>query len=64
VKTVALATLLRDLSLVDVIHMEIRGAEAEVPEPALNELRAKVGTLVTGTHSKEIGVRLHEIRRL
>lgn len=59
VPAVSLATLLRPLAHVDVIHMDVQGSEFEVLQAATEHL-AKVKRIHIGTHSaeNEVGLRL------
>jgi FkbM family methyltransferase len=58
VPAVSLTTLLRPLDRVDLIDVDIQGAEADVLEPAAAALDAKVRRLYVGTHDADVEVRL------
>jgi FkbM family methyltransferase len=51
VRALSLSTLLRDADLVDLIDLDIQGAEADVLAAAENELHTKVKRVHIGTHS-------------
>ncbi|HUB48360.1 MAG TPA: FkbM family methyltransferase [Acetobacteraceae bacterium] len=55
---ISLATALRDIPYVDLIDMDIQGAEADVVESSLPLLRERVRRLHIGTHGPEIEARL------
>lgn len=52
-RAVSLSTLLRPIDLVDLVDIDIQGLEAEVLEPALQELAHKVRRVHVGTHGRE-----------
>jgi len=52
-RAVALATLLEPLDLVDLVDTDVQGVEAEVLEPAADQLAAKVRRIHVGTHGPE-----------
>jgi FkbM family methyltransferase len=60
VKTMSFRRLLASLGSVDVIHSDIQGSEGEVFPSAIDELDAKVGRVVIGTHSAEAEARLRD----
>ena len=57
-KSVTLATLLKDEPLVDLLHSDIQGAEADVVAQSLPLLNQRVRRLIIGTHSRQIEGRL------
>jgi FkbM family methyltransferase len=61
VPTITLTSLLQPYSCVDLIDMDIQGAEADVVEESIDELNARVRRLHIGTHSREIEARLRAI---
>lgn len=63
VRSISLETLLKDEPLVDFIHFDVQGAEAEVVAGAIDMLTAKVRYLVIGTHSRVIEGQLMETLR-
>jgi hypothetical protein len=54
VHTYPLATLLTKFNLVDLVDIDIQGAELEVISAAVDELTSKVKRINVGTHSHEI----------
>lgn len=58
VMAITLATMLADAEVVDMVDMDIQGAEAEVVEGSLQVLRDKVLRLHVGTHSAEVEERI------
>lgn len=54
VKAVSLSNLLNRYDIVDLIHMDIQGAELEVISSSLELINKKVRCIHIGTHSKEI----------
>lgn len=54
VKCVSLDTLLKDIPIVDVLHCDIQGAEAEVLEAAKDVVDKRIRRIVIGTHSREV----------
>jgi FkbM family methyltransferase len=54
VKAVSLRTLLRQLETVDLIDLDVQGAELSVLKAAVDELNRKVKRVHIGTHSPEI----------
>jgi FkbM family methyltransferase len=63
VRSISLETLLKDEALVDLIHFDVQGAEAEVVEASIDMLNAKVRYLVIGTHSRAIEGKLIDTLR-
>ncbi len=63
VRSISLDTLLKDEALVDFVHFDIQGAEAEAVAAAIDTLTAKVRYLVIGTHGRAIEGRLIETLR-
>jgi len=63
VRSISLATLLKDEPLVDFVHFDIQGAEADVIEASVDLLTAKVRYMVVGTHSRTIEGRIIEVLR-
>lgn len=61
VRSISLETLLKDEPLVDFIHFDIQGAEADAVAAAIDMLTAKVRYMVIGTHGRVIEGRLIEI---
>ncbi len=57
----SLATLLRDLPTVDLLHVDIQGSEGVVLEAAQHELVAKVRRIFVGTHGRGIEAQLFEL---
>ncbi len=60
VKSMSLSRILERLDCVDLIDMDIQGAEADVVEEELTPLKEKVKRLFIGTHSEQIERRLRE----
>ena len=58
VATVSLATALKDIALVDLIDMDIQGAEADVVEASRDLLDQRVKRVHIGTHGGDIEARL------
>ena len=58
VRSISLETLLKDEALIDFVHFDVQGAEAEAVAAAIDTLTAKVRYLVIGTHSRAIEGRL------
>ena len=58
VRSISLDTLLKDETLVDLVHFDVQGAEAEAVAAAIDMLTAKVRYLVIGTHGRAIEGRL------
>jgi FkbM family methyltransferase len=58
VATVSLATVLKDIPLVDLIDMDIQGAEADVVEASRDLLDRRVKRVHIGTHGGDIEARL------
>ena len=58
VSAVSLATVLKDIPTVDLIDMDIQGAEAEVVESSLDLLNRRVKRVHIGTHGGDIEARL------
>lgn len=61
VPCLSVATLLRDETLVDLIHCDIQGAEAETMAAGIEVLSAKVRRIVIGTHGRGIEERLYHL---
>jgi FkbM family methyltransferase len=61
VKVYSLATLLREQSVVDLIHVDVQGAEGDVIQAGLEALNRKVKALVIGTHGRAIEARLMQL---
>ena len=61
VATVSLATALKDISVVDLIDMDIQGAEADVVEASRDLLDGRVKRVHIGTHGTDIEVRLRTV---
>ena len=59
VEVMTLEAVLADLDRVDLVHMDIQYAEADVVESSLRVLEEKVARLLVGTHSVELHVRIH-----
>jgi FkbM family methyltransferase len=57
-KCITMATLLKDEKLVDLLHCDIQGAEAQVIPNALETMNAKVRYAVIATHSRDIDIQL------
>ncbi len=60
VRSISLETLLKDEPLIDFIHFDIQGAEADAVAAAIGMLTAKVRYMVIGTHSRVIEGKLIE----
>ena len=63
VRSISLETLLKDEALVDFIHFDVQGAEAEAVAAAIDTLTAKVRYMVIGTHGRTIEGRLIDTLR-
>lgn len=61
VPSITIATLLKEEQVVDLIHFDIQGAEAEVIPQSLATLNEKVRFLVVGTHSRSIEGKLIDL---
>lgn len=59
----SLKTLLSDLSIVDLLHMDVQGEEYRALAPAIDVVRNKVTALVIGTHSDEIHAQLEVLMK-
>jgi FkbM family methyltransferase len=57
----SLRTLLRDETVVDLIHCDIQGAEADTMAAGIDVLSAKVRRIVIGTHGRGIEERLFHL---
>ena len=57
-KSVTIATLLEDEPIVDLLHCDIQGAEADVVAQSILLLGQRVRRLIIGTHSRQIEARL------
>lgn len=53
-KSYDLRTMIRDHETVNLIHIDVQGAEAVVIPHAIDEIKARVRRLIIGTHSPEI----------
>ena len=60
VKSVSLNSLLARETVVDLIDMDIQGAEADVVEASIGSLDEKVKRVFIGTHGKELEIRLRK----
>lgn len=58
VKSISIPTLLKDEKVVDLIHFDVQGAEADVIGGALDFLTERVRYMVVGTHSREAEFRI------
>ena len=58
VRCVSVSTLLAGLPPIDVVHIDIQGAEAEVVHASIEALSSQVRRLVVGTHSRAIEAKL------
>jgi len=58
VRGVSLATVIRDRPAIDLIDMDIQGAEADVIEAALPLVRERVRRLYIETHNTEVETRI------
>ena len=63
VATVSLKALLRDLECVDLVDMDIQGAEYAAVVPAMEELKEKVKRVHIGIHGAEIQKKLRSLFR-
>lgn len=54
VRCLTIETLLAEEALVDLVHMDIQGAEGDVVAASLDVLKRKVRTMVVGTHSRAV----------
>lgn len=54
----SIATLLKDVERVDLMHIDIQGSEADVVAASRKVLKAKVRRMVIGTHNREVEHRL------
>lgn len=63
IRSISLATLLKDEPLVDFVHFDIQGAEADVIEASAAFLTGKVRYMVVGTHSRTIEGRIMDVLR-
>jgi len=61
VTTISLPTLLRELAVVDLVDLDIEGAEADVLTSARDDLRHRVKRVHVGTHSPDQEARLREL---
>jgi FkbM family methyltransferase len=61
VKAISLESLLRNLTVVDLIDADLQGAEADVFEPAARVLDEKVRRVHIETHDHEVEPRLREL---
>lgn len=61
VKVVSLSKILTKIDIVDLIDMDIQGAEYEVVAEAISLMNNKVKRVHIGTHSESIEQQLHEI---
>jgi len=61
VRSISLRTLLGPLDRVDLIDLDVQGAEADVLESAAEELDGKVKRVHIGTHGTEIEARLRRL---
>jgi FkbM family methyltransferase len=61
VRTYILSSILSDIDLVDLIHMDIQGKEYDVLSASIDILNDKVKRLHIGTHSSEIENNLREL---
>ena len=58
---VPLATVIGEHRRIDLLHVDIQGGEARLVADCLELLRARVATLLIGTHSRQIEGRLFEL---
>jgi FkbM family methyltransferase len=58
VPAVSLMTLLRSLERVDLLDVDVQGAEADALEPAVASIDSKVRRVYVGTHNREVEARL------
>jgi FkbM family methyltransferase len=63
VPSVSLTALLRPLERVDLLDVDIQGAEADVLEPAAASIDSKVRRVYVGTHNREVEARLRAMFR-
>ncbi|NQT91718.1 MAG: FkbM family methyltransferase [Lentisphaerae bacterium] len=61
VATISLKTLLKDLQRVDLVDMDIQGAEYAAVVPAMEELKKKAKRIHIGVHSSEIRAKLKSL---
>ncbi|MBA2462981.1 MAG: FkbM family methyltransferase [Actinobacteria bacterium] len=61
VRAVTLESLLRDEQMVDLIDIDVQGAEADVLEPAAEVLDEKVRRIFVGTHSRDNEERVRQL---
>jgi FkbM family methyltransferase len=61
VRAVSLMTLLEPLDLVDLVDADVQGVEADVFEPAAEQLAAKVRRVHVGTHDRDNESRLRAL---
>lgn len=61
VRTVSLATLLDGIECVDLMDLDVQGAELRVLDSGIEEVNRKVKRVHIGTHSQEIEVGLREL---
>jgi FkbM family methyltransferase len=61
VPLLSIKTILADEALVDLVHIDVQGAEVDILRPALSILNAKVKCLIIGTHSRAIEGELVEL---
>lgn len=59
--SITLSTMLEAESLVDLIHIDIQGAESEVVRASIEFLNDRVRWLVIGTHSRKIEANLMDV---
>lgn len=58
VKSVSIKTILKEHRFVDLLHIDIQGAEADTISPALEPITLKVRRMVVGTHGRHIEERI------
>jgi FkbM family methyltransferase len=61
VPCLTLRSILRDLGVVDLLHIDIQGHEADVLASSAGVLENQVRRMVVGTHGRSIEARLHEV---
>ncbi len=61
VPSISLQTLLADLPVVDILHCDIQGMEAEVFRAGQAVVDARVRRVVIGTHSRKVEAELLDI---
>ena len=61
VQMITLNSILQDLDHVDLIHMDVQGAELATLTAASKEVDSKVASLVIGTHSEAVEAGLREL---